>query len=126
VSHDIYFRPEGEGLLLCACDQQELVPGDPPVDETVKELLAEKIEKHIPALSRVSINKAWAGFRTLSADGRFVIGWDPKAVGFFWVAGLGGHGVTTSSSVGELAADLILGGPQQTSAPFSPGRFVSP
>jgi D-arginine dehydrogenase len=125
VSHDIYFRPEGEGLLLCACDQQELPPGDPPVDETVKELLAEKIEKYIPALSRVSINKGWAGFRTLSADGRFIIGWDPKVTGFFWVAGLGGHGVTTSSSVGELAADLILGGPQHTSGPFAPGRFVS-
>ncbi|HEX2261759.1 MAG TPA: hypothetical protein VHJ56_08985, partial [Candidatus Binatia bacterium] len=62
---------------------------------------------------------------TLSADGRFIIGWDPKVAGFFCVAGLGGHGVTTSSSVGELAADLILGGPDQTSDPFSPGRFVS-
>jgi D-arginine dehydrogenase len=125
VSHDIYFRPEGEGLLLCACDQQELPPGDPPVDETVKELLAEKIETHIPALSRVSIHKGWAGFRTLSADGRFVIGWDPKVKNFFWVAGLGGHGVTTSSSVGELAANLILGGSQQPAGPFSPGRFVT-
>jgi D-arginine dehydrogenase len=125
VSHDIYFRPEGEGLLLCPCDQQELPPGDPPVDETVKELLAEKIEKYIPALSQVSIHKGWAGLRTLSADGRFVIGWDPKVKDFFWVAGLGGHGVTTSSSVGELAADRILGGPDQTSDPFSPHRFVS-
>jgi glycine/D-amino acid oxidase-like deaminating enzyme len=95
------------------------------VDETVKELLAEKIEKHIPALSQVSIHKGWAGLRTLSADGRFVIGWDPKVKNFFWVAGLGGHGVTTSASVGELAADLILGRPQQTSVPFSPGRFVT-
>jgi D-arginine dehydrogenase len=126
VSHDIYFRPEGEGLLLCACDQQELLPGDPPVDETVKELLAEKIEKHIPALSRVSINKGWAGFRTLAADGRFVIGWDSKAKDFFWVAGLGGHGVTTSSSIGELAADRILRRLNHTSDdPFSPRRFVS-
>jgi D-arginine dehydrogenase len=125
VSHDIYFRPEGEGLLLCACDQQELPPGDPPVDEAVKELLAEKIEKYIPALSRVSIHKGWAGFRTLSADGRFVIGWDSQVKNFFWVAGLGGHGVTTSSSVGEWAADRILGLRDQTSDPFSPRRFVS-
>ena len=124
VSHDIYFRPEGEGLLLCACDQQELPPGDPPVDETVKELLAEKIQDHIPALSGVSINKGWAGFRTLSADGRFVIGWDAKVKGLFWVAGLGGHGVTTSSAVGALAAELILGGPDKRSDAFSPDRFL--
>jgi D-arginine dehydrogenase len=125
VSHDIYFRPEGEGLLLCACDQQELPAVDPPMDETVKELLAEKIQNYIPALSNVSINKGWAGLRTLSADGRFVIGWDPKVKGLFWVAGLGGHGVTTSSAVGALATELILGGPEQKSNFFSPDRFLS-
>jgi len=124
VTHDIYFRPEGEGLLLCACDQTELAPGDPPVDETVKELLAEKIERHMPGLSHVSINKSWAGFRTLSSDGRFVIGWDGKVKGFFWVAGLGGHGVTTSSAVGALAADLLLAGSAKRSEAFSPARFA--
>jgi D-arginine dehydrogenase len=124
VSHDIYFRPEGKGLLLCACDQQELSPGDPPVDETVKELLAEKIEQFIPALSGVSINKSWAGFRTLTPDGRFVIGWDRQIRNFFWIAGLGGHGMTTSSAVGELAAELLLGGPDKKAAPFSPDRFA--
>jgi glycine/D-amino acid oxidase-like deaminating enzyme len=95
------------------------------VDETVQEHLAEKIQNFIPALSRVSISKGWAGFRTLSTDGRFVIGWDPKVKGLFWVAGLGGHGVTTSSAVGALAAELILSGPDKRSDPFSPARFIS-
>jgi D-arginine dehydrogenase len=124
VTHDIYFRPEGNGLLLCACDQEELSPGDPPVDESIKELLAEKIERFIPALSGVSISKGWAGFRILTPDGRFVIGWDPVIKNFFWIAGLGGHGMTTSSAVGELAAALLLGGPEKQSAPFSPQRFA--
>ena len=124
VSHDIYFRPEGEGLLLCPCDQQDLPPGDPPVDASVQELLAEKIDRYIPGLQNVAINKVWAGFRTLSHDGRFVIGWDPKVNGLFWVAGLGGHGVTTSSAVGELAADLIMGGPGKQAEAFSPERFL--
>jgi D-arginine dehydrogenase len=125
VSHDIYFRPEGEGLLLCACDQTELAPGDPPVDESVKEMLAEKIERFMPALNSVSISRGWAGFRTLTPDGRFVIGWDSQIENFFWVAGLGGHGMTTSAAVGELAAELLLGGPGKKSAPFAPERFVS-
>ena len=124
VTHDIYFRPEGEGLLLCACDQTELPAGDPPMDDTVKELLAEKIERYMPALSGVSISRGWAGFRTLSSDGRFVIGWDGGVKGLFWVAGLGGHGVTTSAAVGALAADLLLGGPEKKSPPFSPERFA--
>ncbi|MGH7816831.1 MAG: NAD(P)/FAD-dependent oxidoreductase [Candidatus Binatia bacterium] len=123
VTHDFYFRPEGEGLLLCPCDQTELAPGDPPVDESVKEMLAEKIERFMPALSSVSISKVWAGFRTLTPDGRFVIGWDPKVENFFWVAGLGGHGMTTSAALGELAANLLLAGPGNKSAPFSPDRF---
>ena len=123
VSHDIYFRPEGEGLLLCACDQTELPPGDPPIDAWVQEILAEKIQRYIPGLSDVSISKQWAGFRTLTPDGRFVIGWDPAIAGLFWVAGLGGHGVTTSSAVGALAADILLGGRGKESAAFSPKRF---
>jgi D-arginine dehydrogenase len=123
VSHDIYFRPEGKGLLLCACDQQEMSACDPPVDPSTEELLAEKIQRYMPALSGVAINKRWAGLRTLCSDGRFVIGWDAQLKGFFWVAGLGGHGVTTSSAVGALAADLIAAGPGKKSDAFSPERF---
>jgi D-arginine dehydrogenase len=123
VTHDIYFRPEGEGLLLCACDQEELPPGDPPVNGNVQELLAEKIHNYIPALADVSISRGWAGFRTLTPDGRFVIGWDTELDGFFWVAGLGGHGMTTSAAVGRLAADLLLAGPGNKAEAFAPERF---
>jgi D-arginine dehydrogenase len=123
VTHDIYFRPEGDGLLLCACDQEELPPGDPPVNGEVQELLAEKIQNYIPALSDVSISRGWAGFRTLTPDGRFVIGWDGEMEGFFWVAGLGGHGMTTSAAVGRLAADLLLSPGDPVAEPFTPTRF---
>jgi len=61
--------------------------------------------------------------RTLTADGRFVIGWDPDIAGFFWVAGLGGHGMTTSAAIGKLAAELLIGGPGRKSVPFAPERF---
>jgi D-arginine dehydrogenase len=123
VSHDIYFRPEGRGLLLCACDQEEMPACDPPVDPSAEELLAEKIQRYLPALANIAINKQWAGLRTLSSDSRFVIGWDAKVQGFFWVAGLGGHGVTTSAAVGALAAKLITAGPGEKSGDFSPERF---
>ena len=125
VTHEFYFRPESGGLLLCPCDQEEMAPGDPPTDESITELLSDKIRRYFPALSDVAIKNSWAGFRTLSADGRFVIGWDPKVKGFFWVAGLGGHGVTTSSSAGALAAKLVLNPNGDQALEFSPGRFVS-
>ncbi len=125
VSHDLYFRPEQDGLLLCACDQEEVSPCLPVTDESVTERLAEKMKQYLPALSNVPIKTNWAGLRTLCEDGRFVIGWDPKIKGFFWVAGLGGHGVTTSSAVGALAARLILGKGEQRGNEFSPDRFLA-
>ncbi|MEE9143711.1 MAG: FAD-dependent oxidoreductase [Candidatus Binatia bacterium] len=125
VTHDLYFRPESGGLLLCPCDQEEMAPGDPPVDNSAMELLAEKTQSHLPGVLSVGIKKSWAGIRTLSSDGRFLIGWDPQVQGFFWVAGLGGHGVTTSSSVGSLAASLILdANEKRRGEEFSPERFV--
>lgn len=123
VAHDIYFRPDSGGLLLCPCDQEEMTPCAPPTDDSITELLAEKVKRHLPGISDIAIRKSWAGLRTLSEDGRFVIGWDPKVHGFFWVAGLGGHGVTTSSAVGALAARLILGGDEEKAEEFSPARF---
>jgi glycine/D-amino acid oxidase-like deaminating enzyme len=60
----------------------------------------------------------------LTPDGRFVVGWDRQIEKLFWVAGLGGHGMTTSSSVGALAAELLIGGPDKESSPFSPERFA--
>ena len=125
VSHNLYFRPEDGGLLLCACDQDEMPAGDPPVNEAIGDLLARKLGDHLPGLSGISIKTKWAGLRTLTPDGRFVIGWDPRLHGFFWVAGLGGHGVTASFSVGELAAKLILGEDLQEGRFFSPARFES-
>jgi glycine/D-amino acid oxidase-like deaminating enzyme len=123
-AHGLYFRPDSGGLLLCPCDQEEMAPGIPPTDNRITELLAEKVRRRFPAIADVAIRKSWAGLRTLSSDGRFVVGWDPKVEGFFWVAGLGGHGVTTSSSVGELAASLLLNPRDQRGAPFSPSRFL--
>jgi D-arginine dehydrogenase len=125
ITHEFYFRPEGGGLLLCPCDQEEMAPCNAPADETVTESLFEKIQRHFPALSEVALKNRWAGLRTLSADGRFVIGWDPRVKGFFWVAGLGGHGVTTSSAVGGLAAKLILNPDDRKGEVFSPARFAS-
>ncbi len=124
VSHDFYFRPDSGGLLLCPCDQDEMAPGIPSIDDEKVELLAEKAKRYFPEISDVPIKTGWAGLRTFSSDGRFVIGWDGKCRGFFWIAALGGHGVTTSSSSGALAARLLLHGEGETGADFSPDRFA--
>jgi sarcosine oxidase subunit beta len=121
-----YFRPEGPGLLMCACDSTPWPddhPMDPPVDPAAKEDLAKKFFDLVPRLADVRPTRGWAGLRVLTPDQRFIIGRDPRVAGFSWVSGLGGHGMTTACSVGELGADSALG--VHTPEILSPSRFLS-
>lgn len=132
LTNEIYFRPESGGLLLSACDVLDCDPTETSTleDERVQsgavELLKKKLDASFPTLSGISIQRGWTGIRTLTEDGRFVIGPEPELPGLFWVAGLGGHGVTTSYPVGELAAELVLDPTRDEDNPFSPARFARP
>ncbi len=121
VTHDFYFRPETGGLLMSACDHTAWPPADPPTDPAAEALLADKLSRHAPRLAGFPPVSSRAGLRTLTPDGRFIIGPDSRVGGFFWVAGLGGHGVTTSHAVGALAARLIADGGNVPD--FAPSRF---
>lgn len=126
LAHDIYFRPESGGLLLSPCDETPHPPGSTVTDPAALEMLAEKVTRCFPRLSSLPIRRSWSGLRTMAPDHRFVIGWDPMRKGFFWVAGLGGHGVTVGSSVGRLAAQSILGNADPPRAfAASPDRFIT-
>ena len=124
VAAGYYFRPEVGGLLMSPCDQSEAAPGPAMRDPAALVLLAEKLARHAPALAGLAVKHWWAGLRTITADGRFAIGWDPRLEGFFWVAGLGGHGMTGSAFAGEAAARLILGRDEPLAATVDPARLV--
>ncbi len=122
LEHSYYFRPIDGVLMVSPCDKQT----GPPNEAAARRLLDGKLKRFAPRLAAVRIRHSRAGLRTMTPDGRFVIGEDPKLKNFYWVAGLGGHGVTTSFSVGKLAADLIM---HKRTDPairkaFSPERFV--
>ncbi len=123
VEHEAYFRPESPGLLLCACDEDAAEPGAEAEHPEAPFWLAEKMIATFPKLADISISRYWAGLRTMAPDHRFVIGWDTRRKGFFWVAGLGGHGVTTCAAIGNLAARLISAGKGAREEPWDPRRF---
>lgn len=132
VSHDLYFRPvEGGALLMSPCDKELFTLEDPSVkaeglDPEMKAAMKKKLAHFSERLGRVRLASGKAGLRTMAPDGRFVVGEDPALPGFFWVAGLGGHGVTTCFSVGRVAADLVMGrkvNPAVKKA-LSPARFA--
>jgi len=121
----VYFRPESGGLLLSACDESPSEPGDYSEAPAVAALLAERLARRQPDLKDISIQRSWAGHRTFAPDRLFVIGFDPRDERVFHVAGLGGHGVTTSYAVGTLAAEMILGkASKDLAAAFSPARLL--
>ena len=122
VTRQVYFRPEVPGLLLSPCDETEEPPGDAAVDDSALVLLAEKLEQAFPRLADLPIQRTWAGHRTLTPDGRFVIGADARLSGFVWCAGLGGHGVTTSAAIGRLAAEAVVDG--KSAGAHAPARFA--
>lgn len=105
----LYARPESGGLLISACDVSGVHPDHCRPDPDVKLEVARKVAAHLPAFADAGAAHFWCGLRTLSADDAPWIGPDPELFGLAWVAGLGGHGITTSAACGRLAARLIAG-----------------
>lgn len=125
VDRPFYLRPESGGLLLCPCEEVAvpLPPRgrQPETDSTVLEGLFASLRELAPHLAERPVTRYWTGLRTFARDRGFVIGWDPWNPRLFWSAGLGGHGMTTGLSVGQLAADCYLR--RRTAGPLDPARF---
>jgi len=102
-----YVRPEGTGLLLSHCDERAVPPADVAPDDGAAERLAERIRSAAPGLAGLKVRRAWACLRTFAPDHRMRIAWDPDQPWLCWVAGLGGHGATSSLAVGERAASEL-------------------
>lgn len=117
-----YFRPESGGLLFSVCDEERTDSLAPTVSPAISETLAELVSGHLPRFREARIRSVWSCFRTKAEDERFVIGRDPRAESFVWVAGLGGHGMGCSWEIGRLAAAAILGNPAPEGSAFDPAR----
>ncbi len=128
LGEEFYCRPENGGLLACGCEVDPIDAEDPDrceLEPRVRERIRTRLAANLPRLSDLTEARYWCGLRTLTADGRFAVGPDPDLRGLFWVAGLGGWGMSTGAAVGRLAADLIL---DPTSEPafadgLAPGRL---
>jgi len=128
VGEEFYFRPESGGLLLSACDTVKITPDQAEkTDPAQVERIAAKASVWLPSLLDAQIARAWSGMRTFAPDEHFVVGADPRLKGLFWVAGLGGHGITCAPVIGSIAADWITEGrSNHPAAPvMSPERLVN-
>lgn len=121
-----YFRPESGGLLMSPCDIEDAPECDEATRADRVALAADKAAALIPAAANLGVARAWAGLRTLTPDDRFVIGPDPRRPGLFWLAGLGGHGISAGPLAGMVAADLLVNGRTERieAELISPERFL--
>lgn len=127
VGEEFYFRPESGGLLMSGCDTVKVTPDQGEInDQCELERIAAKAACWLPSLEDARVARAWAGMRTFAPDDLFVIGPDTRVSGLFWVAGLGGHGITCAPVVGRLAADWIWDGRSShpAAAILTPGRLT--
>ncbi len=127
VGEEFYFRPESGGLLMSGCDAVAVTPEQGEIVEQAQiERIAAKASFWLPSLADARVARAWSGMRTFAPDDMFTIGSDPRVRGLYWVAGLGGHGITCAPVVGRIAADCIIDGASgHPAAPgMDPGRLL--
>ena len=103
-----YFKPEVGQFLASPADETPSPPTDAQPEEMDIAIAIDRIET-ATTISIRRIKNKWAGLRSFVADKNLVVGYDPAAKGFFWLAGQGGYGIQTGAAAGRLAAALALG-----------------
>ncbi|MSP82579.1 MAG: FAD-binding oxidoreductase [Alphaproteobacteria bacterium] len=108
VDEQFYFKPDAGRFLGSLADETPSPPCDAQPEDIDVAMAVERIE----AASTLKINRLvrkWAGLRSFFKDKTPVVGPDPAAPSFIWVAGQGGYGIQTSPSLGRIAAAFALG-----------------
>lgn len=101
VAGRYYCEPETGGLLISLADETPLAPCDAQPDELDVALALERV-RDASRLPLRSVRRAWAGLRTFAPDRQPVMGEDPSAPGFWWLAGQGGAGIKTAPAMAQL------------------------
>jgi D-arginine dehydrogenase len=109
VDETFYFKPEGGRLLGSPADATPSEPCDAQAEELDIALTVDRIERASLFTVR-RISHRWAGLRTFAPDSSPVVGPDPGAQGFFWLAGQGGFGIQTAPAMARTAAGLLTSG----------------
>ena len=106
ITHDLYFKPEGQSLMFSPCDATPCAPSDaqPEVIDVAQAIA--RLERST-MLCNVIPEESWAGLRVFVPDECPIIGYDNDQPGFFWYGAFGGFGVQTAPACSKLGARLL-------------------
>lgn len=103
-----YFKQAGGAILASPADETP----DEPRDVQPEELDIAMAVDRLQAATNMEIRRvtsSWAGLRNFVPDGRPAVGFADDVEGFFWFAGHGGYGISTSPALGDCGAALVKG-----------------
>lgn len=106
ASEEYYFKASGGFLMVTPADETPVPPSDVQPEEIDVAIAIDRLEKNT-CLKVNRIEHKWAGLRTFSTDKTPIVGLDPDADSFFWLAGQGGYGFQTSSAMARTATGLL-------------------
>jgi len=127
ADESFYLKPDAGKLLASPVDATPSEACDSAPEEFDIATAAYNVEQAL-ALTIKRIDHSWAGLRTFAKDGSPVIGKDPLAPNFYWLAGQGGHGIQIAPAAAQLLASLVADKPLPDSFKrenFDP-QWVSP
>ena len=102
-----YLKPDAGLILASPADENPSMACDAQPEELDIAYAVDFAQKALN-LDVKQVRHSWAGLRTFARDRTPVIGFDPCADGFFWLAGQGGHGIQIAPAAARLAASLIF------------------
>ena len=108
IDESFYFKPDSGQIFASPADETPSPPCDAQPEELDIAITVDRVET-VTTLQVRQIAHKWAGLRSFVADKSLVVGMDPAAEGFFWLAGQGGYGFQTAPAAARCAASLIAG-----------------
>ena len=108
VDEEFYCRPESGAMMGSPADETPMDPCDVQPEELDIAIAVDRLQQ-ATTLEIKRITRSWAGLRSFVADKTQVVGFDPEAEGFFWLAGQGGYGIQTAPGMGRTSAALASG-----------------
>lgn len=108
VEETFYFKPDA-GRILASPEEETPMPAcDVQPDELDIAITVDRLQQ-ATTFDIKRIDNKWAGLRSFFPDGVPCAGFDPAHNGFFWLAGQGGYGITTSDAMARVSTALLLG-----------------
>ncbi len=128
--NSMYFRPEGNELVLVGLEDESEFGSSPDRDTAdaaadFPERVAERICRRIPAMADATFQSAHSGQDGLTPDQRPLLG-AAGPDGFYLDCGHSGTGFKTAPAIGLCMSELILDGTARTAdiSSFGQERFV--